>query len=106
MSAVVECHIVSYLSNDVVLGFDWLCNCSPHIDWWSCALSVKVPSRHYPLASLLLDSIVHVELAFLDSFCKEVDHGAVAWFMLIRPVESPDAMGAYSTLAGGESGDA
>ena len=47
---------------------------------------------------------MHVELAFLDSIFKEVDCGAVACFTLISLLESPDAMGAYGTLTGGESG--
>ena len=39
-------------------------------------------------------------------FAKGVDYGAVAWFTLIHPVESLDAIGVCGTLAGGESGDA
>ena len=49
---------------------------------------------------------MHVELTSLDSACKEVDHGAIAWFTLVHPVEPPDAMGACGTFAGGESGNA
>ena len=49
---------------------------------------------------------MHVGLAYLVySVCKEVDCGAVACFTLVLPVEPPNAMGAYSTLAGVESGD-
>ena len=44
---------------------------------------------------------MHAELDSLDSVCKEV-----ALFTLIHLVESPNAMGACGTLAGGESGDA
>ena len=68
-------------------------------------LSVKVPGGHHLLADLPCNSAAQVELASLDSFSKEVDHNAVAWFTLIHPVESPDAMGAYGTLAGGEPRD-
>ena len=50
------------------------------------------------------DSIAHVELASLDSVCKEVDYGTIAWFTLICLAEYPDAMGACCTLDGGESG--
>ena len=49
---------------------------------------------------------MHVELASLDSICKEIDHGTVAYYILVCPVEPLDAMGACGTLAGGESGDA
>ena len=69
-------------------------------------MSVKVPGGHHFLASLPCNSIAHIELSSLDSICKEVDHGAISWFTFICPVESPDAMGACGTLAGGESGDA
>ena len=68
-------------------------------------MSIQIPGGHHILAGLPCDSIVHIELASLDSVFKEVDHGAVAWFTIICPVESPDAMGACDTLAGGESGD-
>ena len=88
MSAVVECHIVESLYHDIiVLGFDWLCTCNPHIDWWACTLLVKIPGRKCLLAGLPCNSIEHVELASLDSVCKDVDHDAVAWFTLVRPVE-------------------
>ena len=66
---------------------------------------VKVPGGHHLLAGLPCDSIAHVELAYLNSVCKEVDCGAVAWFTLFFPVESLDAIGAYGPLSGGESGD-
>ena len=105
LSAIVECHIVSYLSHDIMLGFDWLCTCNPHIDCQACTFSVKVPGRHCLLAGLPCNSVVHIELASLDSIYKEVDHGAVVWFMLIHPVESLDAIGACGTLAGRGSGD-
>ena len=78
----------------------------PPFDWWVCILSVKIPGEHYLLAVLPCNSIVHVEFASLDSICKEVDHGVVAWFILICPVASLNVMGACGTLAGGESGDA
>ena len=72
-----------------------------------CILLVKVPGGHCFLAGLPCNSILHIELASLDSVCKEVDHSSVAWFTLVHPVElSPNAMGACGTLAGGESGDA
>ena len=69
-------------------------------------MSVKVPSRHHILAALPCNSIIHIELAYLDSFCKVFDHGAVAWFTLVYPVEPLDAMGICGTIASGESGDA
>ena len=69
-------------------------------------MSVKVPGGHCLLAGLPCISAAHIELVSLDSICKEVDCVAVAWFTLICPVASPDAMGACGTLAGGESGDA
>ena len=47
LSAVVECHIVQSLSHDIVLGFDWLCTCKPHINCWACNLLVKVPGGPY-----------------------------------------------------------
>ena len=50
--------------------------------------------------------MAHVELASLDSICKDVDHIAVAWFAPIHPLEPPDAMGVYSSLASKESRDA
>ena len=93
------------LSHDIVLGFEWLRNCNPHIDWWACTLSVKVPGGHHHLAALLYNSIAHVELASLDSMCNEVACGTVVWFTLIHPVEPHDAMGACGTLAGGASRD-
>ena len=49
---------------------------------------------------------MHVKFASLNSVCKKIDCVAVAWFMLIHPVESPDAMGACDTLAGGNFVDA
>ena len=58
------------------------------------------------MAGLPCNSVAHAELASLDSVFKELDCGEVGWFTLIRLVESPDAMGAYGTLARGESGDA
>ena len=106
MSAVVECHIVSSLSHDIVLGFDWFRTCNPILIGRPVFYWLKVPGGHHLLAGLPCNSIAHAELASLDSICKEVDHGAVAWFTLIHLVESPDAMGACGTLAGGESGDA
>ena len=106
MSAVVECYIVSSLSHDIVLGFYWLRTCNPHINWWASITSVKLPGGHYLLAGLPCNSIAHVEFAFLDSICKKVDCGAIAWLILICLVESPDAIGACGTLAGGEFGDA
>ena len=68
-------------------------------------MTVKVPSGHHLLAGLPCSSTEHVDLASLDSICKEVDHGAVTWFILVHPVEHPDTIGACDTLAGGESGD-
>ena len=105
LSAVVEFHIVLFLSHDIVLGFDWLHTCNPPIDWWACTLLVKVPGGHHILAGLPCESIVHIELTALDSVCKEVDHGAAAWFIPVHLVEPPDAMGACNTLASGVSGD-
>ena len=49
---------------------------------------------------------MHVELASLDSICKEVNCGAVAWFTIVYLVDPPDAMGVCGTLASGESGNA
>ena len=69
-------------------------------------MSVQVPGGPCFLAGLPCDSIMHGELASLDSVFKEVDCGAIACFTLVSPLESPDAMGACGTLAGGESGDA
>ena len=62
--AIVECHILSSLSNNAMLGFDWLCTCNPYIDWWACILSVKVTGGYCHLGDLPCDSIQHVELAF------------------------------------------
>ena len=101
LSDIVECHVVSSLSHDIVLGFDWLCICNPHINWQACTLFVQVPGGPRLLAGLPCDSIAHVELVSLDSVCKEVDFDAIAWFTLIHPVEFPDAMGACGTLASG-----
>ena len=106
MYAVAEYHIVLSLSEDIMLRFDWIRTCEPHIDWWACTLSVSVPSGHHLLAGLPCNSILLVELTSLDSVCKEVDHGAVTWFTLSHLVEPPNAMGACGTLAGGESGGA
>ena len=103
---MLECHVFSSLSHDIVLGFYWLHAYSPCIDWWACTLLVKVPSGHCLLAALTCNYIVHIELASLDSIFKEVDDGVVAWFTLICPTEPPDAIGACGTLSGGESGDA
>ena len=33
LSAVIECHIISSLSHDIMLGFDFFGTCNPHIDW-------------------------------------------------------------------------
>ena len=65
---------------------------------------VEVPSGHRLLAGLPCNSIAHVELASLDSVCKEVDYDAVACFILIGLVEPPDAMGACGALSSGEPG--
>ena len=89
-----------------MLRFNRLCTYNPFIDWWACTLLVKVPGGYHLLAGLLCNSIAHIELASLDSVCKEVDHGAIAWFIFFHFVEPPDAMGACGTLASGESGDA
>ena len=69
-------------------------------------MSIQVPGRHCLLAGLPCDSITYVELASLDSVCKVVARGAVAWFTLVHLVESPDTIGAYGTFAGRESGNA
>ena len=106
LSAVVECHIVSYLFHNIVLGFDWLRICNAHINWWACILSVKVPGGHYLLACLPCNSVASIELASLGSIFEKVDCSAVAWFTLVYLVELPDTMKAYGTFAGGESGDA
>ena len=66
---------------------------------------VRIPSGHCLLAGLSCNSIIHIELALLNSVFKDVDHGSVAWFTLVCLVEPLDAMGACGTLAGGESGD-
>ena len=55
--------------------------------------------------SWLVYLVMLIELISLDSTCKEVDCSSIAWFTLIPPVESPTAMEACGTLAGGESGD-
>ena len=49
---------------------------------------------------------MHVELASLDSICKEVDHGAVAWLHLSVRLSLLMPWGHVVLLAGGESGDA
>ena len=103
MFAVVGYHVISSLSHDFVLGFDWLRTCNPHVDWQACTLSVKVPGGLCPLPGLPCNSIVHIELISLDSVCKEVDLGVVAWFTLVHLVEPPNAMGACGTFDGGES---
>ena len=107
MSVVVECHIVLSLSHDIMLGFDWLHTCNPHIDWEACTLLVKVPGGHCLLVGLPCTLYyAHVELASLNSIvCKEVDCSTVAWLTLVHPVEPPNAMGACGTLAGWESRD-
>ena len=69
-------------------------------------MSIKVPGGYHLPADLPCNSIVHVELAFLNSICKEGDCGAVAWYTLVHLVEPPDAMGACGTLIGGKSGEA
>ena len=69
-------------------------------------MSVKVPGEHPLLAGLPCISVVHAELASLDSICKEIDHNKVAWFIFICLVESPDVMGACGILTSGEPGDA
>ena len=74
---MIECHIVQLLSHNIVLGFDWLWTCNPYIDWLACTLLVKVPSGHHLLAGLSFDPIAHLEHAFLDSVCKELDHTEV-----------------------------
>ena len=58
------------------------------------------------MTGLLCNSIVHIDLAPLDSICKEADHSAATWLTLTHPVETPDAMWACGTVFGGESGDA
>ena len=78
MSAVVEFHIISSLSHDIVLRFDWFHTCNLHINWWACTLPVKVPGGHHLLAGLPCNSIVHIEFAYLDSVFKEVDRGTIA----------------------------
>ena len=88
-----------------MLGFDWLCTCNPHTHWWVSILLIKLPCGHRLLAGLPFNSIAHVELNFLDSICKEVAHSVVAWFTLVCPIELPNAMGAWTTLSGRESGD-
>ena len=104
LSAVIKCHIVQSQSHDIVMGFDRLWTCSPHIDWWSGNLLVPVPRGNHLLAGLPCNSIVHVELASLDAIFKHVARGSVAWFTFIHPVEPFDAMGACGTLAGGSLG--
>ena len=69
-------------------------------------LLVKVPGGHCLLAGLPCNSIVYIELSFLESIFKEVDRGSVAWFTLVHLVEPTDAMGACSTLVGREFRDA
>ena len=105
VSDVVEFHIISCQSHDIVLGFNWLHTYSPHINWWACTLSVKIPGRHCLMVGLTCNSIAHVELTSLDSIFNKVDHVSVAWLRFIHPVVPPDAMGICSTLAGGECGD-
>ena len=75
---MVVYHVVYSLSYDVMLGFDWLHTCSPHIDLWSYTLSVKVHGGHPLLISLPCNFIAHVEVASLDSVCKEISHGNIA----------------------------
>ena len=104
-SSVAEFHVVLSLSHDLMLGFDWLHICNPHINWWAYTLLIKTPGRHCLLAGLPCNSIEHVEPASFDSIYKEVDYSVVAWFTLVHPVEPPNAMGAFGTLSGGESGD-
>ena len=43
LSAMIECHIVQSLSHGIVLVFDWLCTCNPHIDWQVSTLLVQIP---------------------------------------------------------------
>ena len=89
-----------------MLGFDWFCTFNPHFNWWACTFLVKIPGRHHIPAGVSCNSIERVEPASLDSICKEVNHGVIAWFMLVHLVEPPDSIGACNTLARGESGDA
>ena len=105
LSAVAKYNIVSYLSHDIVRGFDWLRTFKPLINWWACTLSIKVPSGHHLPAGLPCNSTSHVKVASLDSICKEVDRALAAWFILFHLVEPPDGMGACGTLVSGESGD-
>ena len=70
---MVECHVVLLHSHSMVLGFDWFHSCTPHNDWWACTLLVKVLSGHCLLAGLPCKSTVYIELASLDSICKEID---------------------------------
>ena len=67
---------------------------------------VIVPGEQCHLSCLPCGPSAHNELASLESVCKEVDLGEVAWFTLIHPVEPTNAIGAYDTLSDGESGDA
>ena len=62
-------------------------------------------SGHCPLAGIPCDSFASVKLGFLHKVCREVDQNAVAWFILVHLVESPDAMWACGALSSGESGD-
>ena len=98
---MIECHIFLSISHDIILGFDWLCTCNTHIDFWACILSVQVPGGHCLLDGLPCDSIAHIELASFDSVLKEIDHSAVAWYTIICLVEPLNAIGACGTLAGG-----
>ena len=66
---------------------------------------VSVPGGHCVLAGLPCNSIVHVELVFLKFVCKEVDHSAVTWFILVHLVEPSDTMGVCGTLTSGEFKD-
>ena len=69
-------------------------------------MSVYIPGGYYTLAGLLCDSIAYIELAFLDSIFEEVDHGVVACFTLVCPVEPPYVIGVYGALVGGKPRDA
>ena len=65
---------------------------------------VKIPGGYCFLAVLPCNSIVHIELAFLDFIFKGVDHGAVAWFMLVCLVEPLDTRGHVVLLLVGSLG--
>ena len=76
--------MVEHLSNDLVLGMDWLKRWNPVVDWVGCTLSLKLATGSVDVHALPKEQAARVEVCSLDAVTKAVKGGAVAWFGLLR----------------------